>query len=156
REPDRLSALEAYRVLDTPPEGSFDDLAGLASRICGTPMAMISLVDRNRQWFKSRVGLDLAETPRDVAFCAHAILGDGVMIVPDTLSDPRFSANPLVTGEPGIRFYAGAPLRTADGHALGTICVLDHKPRSLTEEQSRALEVLSREVVARLDLSRAR
>ena len=156
REAERLRALEAYRVLDTPADAGLDDLASLASRICATPMAMISLVDQDRQWFKARVGLDLAETPRDVALCAHAILGDGVMVVPDTQSDPRFSANPLVAGEPGIRFYAGAPLRTGDGHALGTICVLDRRPRTLTEDQSRALEVLSREVVARLDLTRAR
>ncbi len=155
-EAERLRVLEAYRVLDTPAEAAFDDLVALASRICGAPMAMISLVDRDRQWFKARVGIELAETPRDIAFCAHAILGEGVMVVPDTLADPRFAANPLVTGEPGIRSYAGAPLRTANGHALGTLCVLDREPRAFTDEQSRSLEVLAREVVARLDLSRAR
>jgi PAS domain S-box-containing protein len=118
-------------------------------------MALISLVDRDRQWFKARVGVGLAETRRDIAFCAHAIAGDGVLVVPDARADVRFATNPLVTGEPGIRFYAGAPLRTADGHALGTLCVLDREPRELTDEQLRALEVLSREVVARLDLGRA-
>ncbi len=156
RETERLASLGAYRILDTPPEAAFDDLVALASRICHAPMAMISLIDRDRQWFKARVGLDVAETPRQVAFCAHAILGDGVMVVRDALEDPRFASNPLVTGHPGIRFYAGAPLRTADGHALGTLCVLDREARTLTDEQSRALEVLSREVVARLDLARAR
>jgi PAS domain S-box-containing protein len=156
REAERLDALRAYGVLDTPAEAAFDDLAALASRICGAPMAMISLVDRDRQWFKARVGLDLAETPREIAFCAHAILGKGVMVVGDALEDPRFASSPLVTGEPAIRFYAGAPLRTSDGHALGTLCVLDREARTLTEEQSRSLEVLSREVVARLDLARAR
>jgi PAS domain S-box-containing protein len=156
REAERLEALKAYGVLDTPPEPAFDDLVGLASRICGTPMAMISLVDRDRQWFKARKGLETAETPREIAFCAHAILGEGVMVVRDAVDDPRFASNPLVTGDPGIRFYAGAPLRTSDGHALGTLCVLDREARTLTEEQTRALEVLSREVVARLDLVRAR
>jgi PAS domain S-box-containing protein len=156
REAERLKALEAYGVLDTPSEAALDDLVALASRICRAPIALISLVDRNRQWFKARAGVDLSETPREIAFCAHAILGDGVMVVPDALADSRFATNPLVTGEPGIRFYAGAPLRTADGHALGTLCVLDREPRELTGDQLGALEVLSREVVARLDLSRAR
>ena len=156
REAERLDALKAYGILDTPPEAAFDDLVALASRICGAPMAMISLIDRDRQWFKARVGLEAAETSREVAFCSHAILGDGVMVVRDAREDPRFASNPLVTGGPGIRFYAGAPLRTSDGHALGTLCVLDREARSLSEEQSRALEVLSREVVARLDLARAR
>jgi formate hydrogenlyase transcriptional activator len=156
REAERLKALETYGVLDTPSEDVFDDIVALASRICEAPMALISLVDRDRQWFKARVGVDLSETRREIAFCAHAIAGDGVMVVPDARTDARFSANPLVTGEPGIRFYAGAPLRTADGHALGTLCILDREPRELTDEQRRALEVLSREVVARLDLARAR
>jgi PAS domain S-box-containing protein len=156
REAERLQALQSYGVLDTPPDAALDDLTGLASRLCRTPMALISLVDQDRQWFKSRVGVELSETARSVSFCAHAILGDGVTVVEDALSDPRFSSNPLVTGDPGIRFYAGAPLKTADGHALGTLCVLDREPRGLTEEQTRGLEVLSREVVARLDLSRAR
>ena len=156
READRLKALQAYGVLDTPPEAAFDDLVALASRICGAPMAMISLIDSDRQWFKARTGLETAETPREIAFCAHAILGEGVMVVRDARQDPRFASNPFVTGDPGIRFYAGAPLRTSDGHALGTLCVLDREARTLTDEQSRALEVLSREVVARLDLARAR
>ena len=155
REAERLRALAGYEVLDTAPEDAFDDLAALASRICQAPMAMISLVDRDRQWFKARVGLEIAETPREIAFCAHAILGSEVMIVPDAQADARFASNPLVTGDPGIRFYAGAPLVTAGGHALGTLCVLDHVPRDLTEEQTAALATLSREVVARLDLHSA-
>ena len=155
READRLESLGAYGILDTPPEEAFDDLAALASRICDAPMALISLVDRDRQWFKARIGIDIAETRRDIAFCAHTIAGDGIMVVPDARADARFAENPLVTGGPRLRFYAGAPLRTADGHALGTLCVLDREPRKLTEEQLRGLEVLSREVVARLDLGRA-
>ena len=155
REGDRLEALRSYGVLDTGPEGAFDDLADLASRICQAPMALISLVDRDRQWFKARVGLDISETPREIAFCAHAILGSGLMVVPDAHSDARFADNPLVTGDPGIRFYAGAPLVTAEGQALGTLCVLDRVPRALTNDQTAALATLSREVVARLDLRRA-
>ena len=155
REDERLSALAAYRVVDTAPEAQFDDLASLASRICEAPMAMISLVDRDRQWFKARVGLEITETPREIAFCAHAILGNEVMIVPDAQADARFAGNPLVTGDPGIRFYAGAPLITEGGQAVGTLCVLDRVPRSLTDEQTAALSTLSREVVARLDLKKA-
>ncbi len=155
REGERLKALAAYGVVDTAPEEGFDDLASLASRICRAPMAMISLVDRDRQWFKARVGLEITETPREIAFCAHAILGTEVMIVPDAQADARFAANPLVTGDPGIRFYAGAPLLTDGGHALGSLCVLDRVPRALTDEQAEALATLSREVVARLDLRRA-
>jgi formate hydrogenlyase transcriptional activator len=154
-EKSRLDTLASYGVLDTPPERPFDDLVRLASRICEAPIALISLVDRDRQWFKARIGLDVGQMTRDVAFCAHAILGSEVMVVPDAAADERFSGNPLVTGEPRIRFYAGAPLRTADGHALGTLCVLDRIPRDLSEEQRLALETLSREVVARLDLARA-
>ncbi len=156
REAERLAALRDYGVLDTPPEPAFDDLAALASRICEAPMAMISLVDRDRQWFKARVGLDIAETPREIAFCARAILGHGVFVVSDASADERFANNPLVTGDPAIRFYAGAPLRTAEGHALGTICVLDRVARSLSADRTAALETLAREVVARLDLRRAR
>ena len=150
----RLAALAAYEVLDSPPERAFDDLVALAARICGAPMAAISLVDADRQWFKARMGLPVSETARDVAFCAHAILGQGLMVVPDARADERFAANPLVTGEPGIRFYAGAPLHDSDGHALGTLCILDRVPRELSPEQAATLEVLSREVVSRLELRR--
>ena len=151
-EQDRLAALRRYRILDTEPEQRFDDLALLASEICGTPMALISLVDRDRQWFKARIGIDLPQTSRDVAFCAHAITHAGLFVVPDTLQDARFSDNPMVRAKPGIRFYAGAPLVTGEGHALGTICVLDREPRVLTASQQAALEALKRQVMAQLEL----
>ena len=150
----RLAALESYAILDSPSEAAFDDLVALAARICDAPMAAISLVDLKRQWFKARVGLEPAETPREVAFCAQAILSPGLMVVPDARADARFASNPLVTGEPGIRFYAGAPLRAPSGHALGTLCILDRVPRELSPEQAAALETLSREVASRLELRR--
>ena len=153
-EPERLEALKRYRILDTPPEQPFEDLALLASHICGTPVALVSLVDADRQWFKARVNVEKAETPRDVAFCAHAILGKDVFVVPDAKADRRFAENPMVAGDPGIRFYAGAPLITSDGFAVGTICVMDRKPRTLTTEQTAALRALSRQAVAQLELSR--
>lgn len=153
-EPDRLAALRRYDILDTPAEQAYDDLTLLASHICGTGMALISLVDDERQWFKSRLGLELRETSRDVAFCAHAIAGRETMVVPDAARDHRFAFNPLVLEDPEIRFYAGAPLRTPEGHALGTLCVLDRKPHKLGPEQRRALEALSRQVMAQLELRR--
>lgn len=154
-EADRLAALRRYSILDTDPEQRFDDLALLASQICGTPMALISLVDGDRQWFKARVGVTLTQTPRDVAFCARAIEQPGLFVVPDALEDPRFRDNPFVREEPHIRFYAGAPLVTADGFALGTLCVLDSKPRTLTAAQAAALEALRRQVIAQLELRRS-
>ena len=154
-EADRLAALRRYRILDTDPEQRFDDLALLASQICGTPMALISLIDGDRQWFKARVGLAVTQTPRDVAFCARAIEQPGLFVVPDALEDARFRDNPFVRAEPRIRFYAGAPLVTADGFALGTLCVLDQKPRTLTAAQTAALEALKRQVIAQLELRRS-
>jgi PAS domain S-box-containing protein len=149
----RLLALHATGLLDTPPEPAFDDLARLAAAICATPIALISLVDGHRQWFKSRVGIDAVETPRDVAFCAHAILETGTLVVPDALEDPRFVDNALVTSAPRVRFYAGAPL-VVGGHVLGTICVLDSVARQLTPTQLASLDALARQVAAQIDLRR--
>lgn len=150
----RLKVLWQYDVLDTVPEEVFDDLTDLAAHICEAPVAMISLVDENRQWFKARVGTSTKETSRDISFCAHAILNDGLLVISDATKDPRFSDNPMVTGPQKIRFYAGAPLVTPDGHALGTLCVLDKQPRKLRSEQLEALRVLAHHVVSQLELRR--
>lgn len=150
----RLKVLWQYDVLDTVPEEVFDDLADLAAHICEAPVAMISLVDENRQWFKARVGTSTKETSRDISFCAHAILNDGLLVISDATKDPRFNDNPMVTGPQKIRFYAGAPLVTPDGHALGTLCVLDKQPRKLRSEQLEALRVLAHHVVSQLELRR--
>jgi diguanylate cyclase (GGDEF)-like protein len=150
----RVSVLHRYGILDTLAERSYDDITMLASHICETPSAMISLVDTDRQWFKSRVGLDVCETHRDLSVCAHAILQpDKTLVVPDLREDMRFCDNPLVE-EGGIRFYAGAPLVSPSGEALGTVCVVDRKTRTLTESQLRALEALSRQTVALLEMRR--
>lgn len=153
-EDERLAELLSYDVLDTEAEQLFDDLTSLASQICETPIALISLIDPDRQWFKSRVGLDAQETSRDIAFCSHAILQDEIFEVPDAAEDPRFHDNPLVTGSPDIRFYAGAPLITPSGHAIGTLCAIDKKPRQITDEQRASLKTLSKAVVAHLELKR--
>ena len=150
----RLTVLWQYEVLDTVPEEVFDDLTELAARICEAPIALISLVDENRQWFKSKVGVTVSETSRDVSFCAYAIAQSDLFIVPDATQDKRFASNPLVTSEPKIRFYAGAPLITPDGHALGTLCVIDKVPRELRPEQQQALRILARHVVSQLELRR--
>jgi adenylate cyclase len=152
-EADRLSALHQYDILDTLPEKVFDDLTALAAYICGSLISLLSLTDEHRQWFKSTVGLATTETPRNIAFCSHAILQPNqLMIVPDTLQDDRFATNPLVKADPNIRFYAGAPLVTPDGYPLGTLCVLDRAPRELTPEQQQALQALGRQAVAQMEL----
>jgi anti-sigma regulatory factor (Ser/Thr protein kinase) len=150
----RLAALHRYRILDTEPERGFDDLTLLASHICETPMAAITLIDADRQWFKSRVGVTMTETARAVSFCSHAVQNRDLFIVPDARHDERFRDNPYVTGEPEIRFYAGAPLITPDGHALGTLCVLDRVARTLTREQLEALSALCRQAEGQLELRR--
>jgi len=151
----RLAALRRYAVLDTPPEAAFDRIARLAASTLDTPIALVSLVDAGRQWFKARVGLDLREVPRHQALCAHAILDDRVFEVPDAQADPRFADNPLVVGEPGIRFHAGAPIRTAEGFRLGTVSVIDHRPRRLTEAQRDALTDLAAMALDALELKLA-
>lgn len=150
----RVAALQKYALLDTEPEQAFDDLVLLASFVCNTPIAMISLVDEDRQWFKSKMGVSIYETPREIAFCATAIRQPDVFVVPDTLNDERFQNNPLVTSEPKIRFYAGAPLINEDGYALGTICVIDRTPRELDSGQQAALKALSRLVLAQMEFRR--
>jgi len=150
----RLEALRMYGVLDTPPEHALDDLTKLAATICEAPIAVITLVDEHRQWFKSKIGLGAAETPREVSFCAHALGQTELLIVPDATRDERFARNPLVTGEPGIRFYAGAPLVTPDGEVLGALCVIDQVPRTLTPGQQQALRVLSGQVMTQFELRR--
>ena len=153
-EGDRLRALESYRILDTAPEQVFDDLVAVAAHICGTPISLITLVDASRQWFKANHGLTIGETRREHAFCAHAILDTQPLIVPDATTDVRFADNPYVVDDPSIRFYAGAPLTTPDGHALGTLCVLDRVPRELTAEQLSALQALARQAGALLEWRR--
>ena len=150
----RLAALNRYAILDTEPEQSFDDLVVLASFVCRTPIATLSLVDDHRQWFKSKVGVEIRETPRDISFCAHAIQQEELFIVPDALADPRFKDNPLVLGDPHIRFYAGAPLIDEDGYALGTLCVMDRQPRELDDTQREALFSLRRLALSQIELRR--
>jgi len=150
----RLEALRRYRVLDTPQEEAFDDLAALAAYICQTPIAMVSLVDEHRQWFKASVGMTVRETPREQAFCGYTILSDDVLVVEDATRDTRFATNPLVTVESGIRFYAGAPLIDQDGLGMGSVCVIDKQPRQISSEQSEALRRLARQATALLEQRR--
>jgi GAF domain-containing protein len=147
----RIAALNRYSILDTLPEQIYDDLTALASLICGTP---ISLVDADRQWFKSTVGVDLRETPRSLSFCAHTLATARTLVVKDAQQDPRFMENPAVVGPPGIRFYAGAPIVEPGGHVLGTVCVIDTVPRSLSPIQIAALEALARHAMALMEMRR--
>jgi len=151
----RLSALYEYELLDTPPEDLFDALTDLAAKLCDVPISLITLIDRDRQWFKSAHGIELRETPRDASFCAHAILDDAIMVVDDAAADPRFAGNPLVRGEPGIRFYAGVPLRAPDGSALGTLCVMDTRARVLTDAQRTALSAIVTVVAEQFEARRS-
>ena len=153
-EAQRLAALRDYHILDTAAEQTYDDITALAAYICEVPIAVISLVDESRQWFKSKHGLTEVETPRDVAFCAHAILQTEPMIVQDALKDTRFADSALVTRSPHIRFYAGFPLATPEGLALGMLCAIDRKPRQLSAEQHHAMQALARQVMALLELRR--
>lgn len=150
----RLKVLWQYEVLDTVPEEMFDDLTELAAAICEAPIALISLVDEDRQWFKSSVGLSVRETSRENSFCAHAICQPDLFIIADARQDQRFAKNPMVASGPRIRFYAGAPLVTPDGHALGTLCVIDKVARQLSDEQRHALRILARVVMTQLELRR--
>ena len=151
----RLAALHSYGILDTPVEAAFEDITRIAAHVCRAPIAVVNLIDSSRQWFKSEIGLGVRETPLDTSICAHAILLADFMEIPDTLGDDRFNRNPLVTGSPFLRFYAGALLKTSDGHALGTICVLDTQPRALDEDQRGVLRALARQTMAQLELRRA-
>ncbi|HEV2695880.1 MAG TPA: GAF domain-containing protein [Verrucomicrobiae bacterium] len=153
-EASRLEALRSYHVLDTAPEQAYDDVTRIASAICGVPIAIMAMIDTDRQWFKSKVGVENSETPRDQAFCAYTIHETSILEVEDATRDTRFSDNPLVLGNPNIRFYAGAPLITPEGQALGSLCVIDQHPRKLTDDQKASLSGLARLVMNNLELRR--
>ncbi len=151
----RLEVLRQHRILDSAAESSFDEITRLAATICDAPISLLSFIDRNRQWIKSNCGLSMPETSRDVAFCAHAIMHPGIFEVEDALHDERFATNPLVTGDPHIRFYAGIPLRTQAGEALGTLCVIDRKAKRLTAEQRLKLKTLAQMAMLLLEVRKA-
>lgn len=153
-EKERLESLYSYDVLDSDAERNFDELVELAREVCQTPVALISLVDRNRQWFKASVGVAMKECSRDISFCGHVVAQGERLVVPDATRDPRFFDNPLVLGDPNIRFYAGVPIETADGFLLGTVCVIDLNPRTISDKQLATLEILSRQIVDQLELRR--
>ncbi|MFZ5479456.1 MAG: ATP-binding protein [Myxococcota bacterium] len=146
REAERLDQLASFHILDTPPESEWDDLVTVAAQLAGVPIALVSLVDASRQWFKARVGLEASQTPRDVSFCGHAILGEGALVVPDAHADERFADNPLVTGPPFVRFYFGVPIGLRGGLPMGTLCVIDHVPRVLQPDVAAAMHALARQV----------
>ena len=154
-EDERLDALRRYDILDTFPEASLDHIAFLASYVCRTPISLINMIDRERQWFKSKVGLDITEIPREKGICAYTILQPGLFIVSDAMNDERFASHPMVISEPGIRFYAGAPLVTFQGHPIGTLCVMDRKPRKLNRKQKEALLALADLAMAHIEQRRA-
>lgn len=156
-EAERVQALREYDILDTPPEAAFDAITRRVAEACQAPIAVLNLITDDRQWFKSEIGLGVRSTPLETSFCAHAILQRGVFVVPDTTKDARFACNPLVAGEPGLRFYAGALLENARGLPIGTVCVLDYQPRpgGLTPEQGRVLQAAAAEVMALLERRRA-
>ncbi len=152
-EDERIKLLESYSILDTLPEIDYDNLTTIAAEICGTPISLISFVDKERQWFKSHYGLDVSETPRDYSFCAYAINDpDNVFIIGDSRTDIRFHDNPIVSGDPNVIFYAGVPLKNENGLPIGTLCVIDHKPKTLTQNQIRSLKALSDQTMKLLDL----
>lgn len=151
-EEQRLAALASYEILDTPQDAAFDDIAKLAALICEAPIAVINFIDKDRQWFKSVLGLNVRETPLDISICVHALAQPDLFIVPDTRIEPRFANNPLVTGDPKLRFYAGALLKSAEGYPIGTLCVLDYQPRDLDKKQRRVLSALANQVMNQLEL----
>lgn len=152
----RLESLRQYKILDTEAEQIFDDITALIASICDTPIALLTFVDGDRQWIKSNVGLPVVQTTRNASFCAHAICGETLFVVPDALVDERFADNPLVLGDPNIRFYAGMPLITPEGHALGALCVIDHSPRQLSNDQKTKIEALAKSAMLLLEIRSGR